>query len=181
MQNKRGQFYIVTALIIVITILTLASTTTYAYTKSSSNTIYELGSELKQESIQIINHGIYTNKDINQLITEDFSKNTFADYFIPKTENIELVIIYGNKLEAKIIKYNTVNKGTIDSSLGNIQIKEQLIQETPAIINSEEVEVIIKDKTYTFNLKPGENFYFIIANEKGEEIFIKKSKWNTKK
>jgi hypothetical protein len=175
MQNKRGQFYIVTALLIVMVIITLASTTTYAYTKSNPNTIYELGSELNQESIQIIDHGIYTNQNTNQLIS-DFSNNAFADYFIPKTENIELFLIYGNNLEAKLIKYNTVNKGTISSTMGDIEIKDILIEESTLTPQEGEIEIIIKDKTYPFNLKPGENFFFIISNQRGEELFITKNK-----
>ena len=109
MKNKRGQFYIVAALIIVLAIIGLTSTTTYAYTKSNTNTIYKLSSELKQESIQIIDYGIYNNQDLNQFITDEFSTKTFPDYFFPKTDNLDLFLIYGNDQEIRKIQYIQVN------------------------------------------------------------------------
>ncbi|MBT4165564.1 hypothetical protein HOE04_00825 [archaeon] len=177
MKNKRGQFYIVAALIIVLAIIGLTSTTTYAYTKSNTNTIYKLSSELKQESIQIIDYGIYNNQDLNQFITDEFSTKTFPDYFFPKTDNLDLFLIYGNDQEIRKIQYIQVNKGTINSDLTIAQIKEDyIIKETiDSPLPIEEVQVEIQETTHTFNLKPGENFYFIIANQKGDELFIEKN------
>ena len=66
--NKRGQFYIVAAIIIVLTLSGILSITTYAIAKPSPKTIQDLSKDLKTESSKIVDHGIYTKKKYSKII-----------------------------------------------------------------------------------------------------------------
>jgi len=176
MQNKRGQFYIVAAIVISIIITSMAGTTTYAYSKSSPSTIQELSSELKQESSKVIDYGVYNPTEEDKLST--FTQEDFADYIIPKTDHIELSLIYGNEEEGfKEVKYDTTDKGTISLVTGGdsilLQIREEIVEpEIPLTVTDNKVTVTILEQDYIFELKPGQNFYFVIQHQEGEESFV---------
>jgi len=80
-QNKRGQFYIIAAIIIVLAISGLMSIATYAIAKPSPKTINDLGSDLNKESTRIIDYGIY-NREVIIKLMYNFTDKEFAPYFL---------------------------------------------------------------------------------------------------
>jgi len=179
MQNKRGQFYIVTAVIIVLVVIGMASIDTQVYVNPVSTTVYELGVELNQEGSKIIDYGIYNGQDTNLLLS-GFIEEEFADYFLKKTKDTEISFVYGNETELSITNYNTTNRGDITFGGSKIKIKEELISKKKINPNSKKVKVKIEDRDYDFDLNPGQNFYFLIKYKEGEEILVKKSSKNIK-
>jgi len=178
MQNKRGQFYIIAAVIIVIIISGLAVVSTQARTQPTPETIQSLSADLNQEAPGIVDFGIFTNKDLEKVL-DNFTSQDFAPYFLQKTDNTNVVFIYGNKTDLKAVKYNTVSTGTITASLGgNIvwenfgQFAEQ-IDVTPTA--EDKVTVKILNKNYQFTIREGEMFYFVIVQIKGDETYIKRN------
>ena len=180
MLNKRGQFYIVTAVIIVLVVIGMASINTQVYVSPVSTTVYELGFELNQEGSNIIDYGIYNEEDVDVLL-EDFIEDKFADYFLKKTKDTGISFVYGNETEIFITNYNTTSRGEITFGGSAIDIKEKLIsKENFPTPSSRKVKVDVEDREYEFNLNPGQNFYFIIKYKSGEEVLIKKSSQNIK-
>ena len=66
--NKRGQIYLVAAIIIVMILAGIASVKTYAVATTEPRKIKDISSELKEETSRIIDYGIYSNNNLNVLL-----------------------------------------------------------------------------------------------------------------
>ncbi len=179
--NQRGQFFIVAAVLIAVIVSSLASVTTYAYTRSAPTTIYEVSAELREESSRIVEYGIYTEQDINTVLT-DFTEGEFADYFIPKVDETAVVFIYGTFIDEEAlvfsVRFDFEKRGEILSNLlgsSAIDIKDAIITRENIVSLDGQVSVTLLEKDYVFDLKPGENFYFIIGHSSDDEVYIEKS------
>ncbi len=107
--QKRGQFYIIAAVLIALIIITLTGMTTYAVIKSKPKTIYSLSSDLKKEGPRIVDFGIYKNNNLSGVI-ENFTDREFAGYFLLHFLILGLTLAYSN-----FVVNN--NFGTINSTL----------------------------------------------------------------
>jgi len=178
MKNKRGQFYIIAALIIVIIITGFAGLGTYAIVTPDPKTIQSLSKDLKQENPKIIDYGIYNEEDLNQLLT-DFTGTEFAPYFLKKTDNANIVFIYGDKNNLKAVQYDTESTGTITANFGGssswIDLTGTYAKEIQIIPSGNEIEVTILNKIYRFNLIEGELFYFVMVQEKEDETYVERN------
>lgn len=174
MNNKRGQFYIVAAVIIVVILSGLASVATYTIIKSQPKTLYDLSSDLKKESYNLIDYGVYNGKDAGNLLN-NFMDEKFGPYYLKKTDSSEIVFIYGNNSDVKGLMYKSRNSGKI--SLGSSDWETYGIfseKKKPEVINGK-INVKVLDKNYEFNLKENEVFYFIMIQEKEGETYIEKN------
>ena len=66
--NKRGQFYIIAAVIILLAVAGIVGLKTYTTATPKPRTIQNMGDELKEESFRIVDYGIYNGKDTNELL-----------------------------------------------------------------------------------------------------------------
>jgi len=177
MKNKRGQYYLLAAALIILALSGLATVTTYSIVKTKPRTITDLGLELKEESVRIVDYGIYSNKNITQVI-ENFTKEDYAFYFLKKTYNTSVVFVYGNKTELYGLQYTPQATGTISASIGggtNWNVVDVYVNKTKINVIGESVDVSLLGKKYNFKLKDNEMFYFVIAQEKEDEIYIEKN------
>lgn len=181
MQNKRGQFYLIAAIIIVVVLASFATLTTYATVKQSPKTINNLGEDLQEEGPRIIDYGIYTEDDIMRVLN-NFSKDEFAPYFLQLTEDANLIFIYGNKTNLQGVRYNTTSTGRIYATIGGQTASwkmsgdytENMTIDTSTLTNN--ITVTLLNKDYVFDLKNNNMFYFVIAEEKEGETYVKKNK-----
>src|SRR3989344_7200716 len=117
MKNKRGQFYIIAAIIIVLVLAGIASVRTYTITKSRPETITDMASTLNVEGSQVVDFGIYTGQEgdeMNELL-EDFTTN-FSNYFAGKTQQTDMVLVYGGEGN------NLVGQKITTQDTGGVQI-----------------------------------------------------------
>jgi len=176
--NKRGQVFLIAALLIVLIATSLTVIGTFASTQPPPKIIQDLKSDLEKESSEIVDYGIYTNQEL-ELLIDDFTDSKFAPYFFEKTDNANVIFVYGDKTNLKAIKYNTESTGTISAQIGgNINWETfgtftEQIQITP--LNSDSITVTLLNQDYIFKLRENEMFYFIIIEEKNEEIYIEKN------
>jgi len=172
--NKKGQFYLVAAIIIVMAISGIASVKTYSSVKSEPRKILDIGSELKEEGSRIVDYGIYTSDDLMVLLNQ-FDEE-FAPYFLKKTEQTNIVFIYGNKNELYSVQYNNELTGAVFASIGGVAptwgASTVIVDRTLLDSSGESVIVKILGKEFEFDLKNNEMFYFIITQEKEGEIYI---------
>ena len=175
--NKKGQFYLVAAIIIVMIISGIASVKTYAVINAEPKSIQEISGELREENPRIVDYGIYNNQEIKSVI-ENFDSN-FSEYFLKKTENANIVFIYGNRSNLYSIQYNNFSTGSVFATVGgsaptwgNTNILSNITQITPA---DSSVNVSILNRNFAFNITDNEMFYFLITQEKEGEIIIEKN------
>jgi len=181
MRNKRGQFYIVAAILIVLIIAGVASVRTYAIVQPKPRAIHDLGSELREESSRIVDYGIYNAKDLT-LLLDNFTDTEFAPYFLQKTGETGIVFIYGNKSKLSAVQYKEQVTGTISATIGTgianwptaSEFAER-VDVTPIDPLEKELNVTLLGKSFRFDLKDNEMFYFVIVQEKEGEIYVERN------
>lgn len=165
--NKRGQMYLIAAVIIVTIVLGFAAISNYSRTKSTIR-LYNLKEDLEIASENVLEYGVYneySDEEMQNLI-ENFIQ-LYTEYI---GEGIEIYFVYGNRELITVATY---------SDLGAINVGDELLEITSGELTTQvfepqgnKVVVQIDGIEYEFDLKSGENFYFIISQEIGEEEHI---------
>ena len=145
-KNHKGQFYLISTIIIIAIIVGFATVANYCKKKEFTR-IYDLKEELEIESKNVLDY-IAINRE-NKL--PEFTKN-FSEY---AGQEIEIIYITGSPENIEAYKYVNGTKESVSIT------KEGDI-----------IKVPIDDIEYEFKVKTGENFYFIISEEIGEEKYI---------
>lgn len=178
LMNKKGQVFLVAAIIIVGLIFGASRTLNYVSAGSSQESFYDLTDELDFEIKEVLDYGIL-NDPSNV-------GNVALDLLNKYTENIvkeEVIFVFKNANgDVKAIHYDvsqSLNLVVLNVGGNSIQIP---IQHTSASVltnaevtrpTNEIVNVKINDIVYNFKLREGQGIYFVII--KGdEEKFVSK-------
>jgi hypothetical protein len=174
--SKKGQFYLFAAIIIIALILGFAAITNYSKTQSSVK-LYDLGEELSIESENVLDYGTYNEYDSSNMsnLLEHF-RVSYVDF---AGEGKELYFIIGNKNGIYLYSYTEIYGGTVSVDVGGkyskFQISNRQVEQTKLNVEGDKIKVVIEGITHEFDLKPGENFYFVITQEIGGEKHVTKS------
>ncbi|MBD3247609.1 hypothetical protein GF378_03245 [Candidatus Pacearchaeota archaeon] len=173
-EDKRGQFYLLAAIILIVIISGFAAVSNYTR-KQSSIKLYDVRNELGIESGKVLDYGTLQG----EFIEEDVH---IIDHFTEKYneyagEDKKIFFIFGGYEKITLITYGNATQGDIELIAGGSQPitteipRKQIIKQT---ITPEGGEVTVKigENKYPFELKPGENFYFIISQKIGEEQVV---------
>jgi len=160
--NKRGQFYIIAAIIVVAVLIGVFIYGNYAKTSTSYNKVYDIGSELKIETGYVYDYGIYNGNETDKLIDQwtdayyNYSQNAIEDW----------VFIYGNYANATVVYFTRNETGNIcvEISGGSCLEMQKIIKgRTEASTPGNAItSVSFHGNDYPFQLKEGENFFFVI-------------------
>ncbi len=171
MYNKRAQFYLIAAIIIVVAIISVVSVVNYATTINPEDSIkiYEVSKELQLEGESVINHGIATKREINGLLF-DFTKN-YGQYVTSGESDV--YFIYGDTKQIIIVGYVKKETGSISLDVGGTLTTyniEGSTVESGSIPVSEDtnVQVDVGGTKYPFEIKKGQNFFFIVRQDYGK-------------
>ena len=110
-----------------------------------------------------------------------FTDTEYAPYFLKKTENTDVVFIYGDKTNLWGVRYNQQSTGTISATIGGASTNWGIVNtfaDRTAISDDDGDGIITVDllgKSFDFDLKDNEMFYFLIAQEKDGEIYIERN------
>jgi hypothetical protein len=169
--EKRGQFYLIATIIITAIIVGFAAVVNYSEEKTPVK-IQELGEELKIESEKILDYCTYNNLDETEM--ENLLINFIGNYS-KYSEEKDLYFIFGDRSKITVIVYQESGEEIyVDVGDGN----ELLTmsggtgkKDFNPILN--EVTITVKGTEYNFEIKSGENFYFIISQEiEGEQYVV---------
>ena len=163
MANKTGQFYLIAAIVIVVVLFGLVTVTNKIITKPSETDTYQLSKELNLEGESVINYGVLNDKNIDQQLvtfTQDYGKYI--------GESSDVYFVYGNKEGIKATIYQRVEAGSVSLGDSRIDITAGAVkvEDYPEVETDKPIEIEISGKKYTFDLKEGENFFFIIKEQK---------------
>ena len=179
MRNKKGQFYLIAAIFIVLILFGTNSVATYALSKPEPRTINDISEELNRETYKIIEHGIVRDVNLTRLI-EKFSGKDMATYVLKNSEDAAIVFVYGNKtnFDAIAIENQAIGKITVGGAGFTINSgfpfsKKQKPKKSK---DGKFLELEIKEKVYKFEIKENEMFYFLIVKDRGDEVFIERNK-----
>jgi hypothetical protein len=149
--NKRGQYYLVAAIVFVGIIFILISTVNYSEKKTNTR-VYELNKEMKIESSKVMEYSAYTGDDKIENFTKEYSE--YAG------QGMNIYFIIGNRTNQQVYNYTNGNKMSITGFT---------FDPTENILN-----VTIEEKQYPLKFEKGENFYFIITQREDDEVYISK-------
>lgn len=171
--QKRGQFFLIATLITVGILFSLTSTMNEARTSSQNEVFYDLSSEIKSESVQVINYGVYNQRGSSE------RSELLASFLEEYAEHIaqdRVLFVFGNETELKGFSFATGLRGSVGIATGGgetvIQIRQVKRESAVVWENNGEVSVRISGATYKFNLREGENFFFVIIKERDDESFV---------
>lgn len=170
--KKRGQIYLIAAIIIVVIIAGFITIANYSK-KESPIRIYDLGEELGIESANILEYGTAQGFDNNQM--ENLLTGFIGEY--AKYGNIErLYFIFGNMSNVSFVGYQEFISEPVYLTVSEVEyqifIEAKKYTSTSYPNPSEIIKIKIQDLGYEFKLREGENFYFIIFQEVGGEQYV---------
>jgi len=167
--EKRGQFYLIATIIITAIIIGFAAVVNYSEEKSSVK-IYELGEELKIESEKILDYGIYNELDETGM---DALLTNFIGNYSKYSEEKDLYFIFGNRENITVIAYQeSEDEIYVDVGTGNNKLDISNGKGRDEFSNVNEAIITIRGIGYKFEIKNGENFYFVISQEIEGERYV---------
>ncbi|MEM0465725.1 MAG: hypothetical protein QXW97_03440 [Candidatus Pacearchaeota archaeon] len=176
MINKRGQFYILAAIIIIVALTGLTTVSTIATTKPKPRNILSMNSELKEEGFRLIDYGLFINDPNKDFIyyLNNFIEVYYPNYFLKKTDKSNIIIVYGNKSDLYATQYETASIGNIRANIGsgnvNWGIVSNIVNRTKIINPTNPIIIEMLGNNHEFQLNDNPMFYFLIIqeNEEGE-------------
>jgi hypothetical protein len=165
MRNKRGQFYLIAAIIIVTLIAGFITVSNYTKKKVPVK-IYDLGEELKIESQNVLEYGsAMEDEELNNLLeqfAEDYVNYAGGDknfYFIFGDSTSVIVKVYQEFSEIVLVDGSVL---TIINGGGE-----------GTYTTGTEVITTIDGVEYPFNLGTEKSFYFVISQAiRGEKYIV---------
>lgn len=169
-KNKKGQFYLIVAIIFIVIMMAFVVTSNKSK-KDTSDSLADIGKELEIESEAMMDY--IANQEMSWQVrnekliefTTDFSTYSNAEnlYFIFGTKE-NLVVAGYRKLTPERIYFNS-EENYLDLNIGGYY--SNTYTDT-----GENINLIIKDTTYEFELSSAENFYFIISDETNNQEYV---------
>jgi len=172
--NKRGQFYLIAAIFVVLIIFGTSGVATYTIVKSKPKTITDLSKDLNRETYKIVEYGILNNQVLKD-VEKNFAERDISSYILKKSEDINLIFIYGGKNNINSILIKKDKTGEINLANSGIQTSGKFSGFKEIKRNNDFIEVDILEKKYEFKIKDNEMFYFLIVSQKDGEIFVERN------
>lgn len=181
--NKRGQFFILTAVIVAALIFSISTTVNKVNTFREFNKIRDYSNMINKELALVQNYQVYTGIENDEL--EDFI-NVVAVTLKDQDPGINFAILYGNKNSITIKNYGKngilVNNNIIPGTLDNegIIVLETGTLKTSTIIGGEVIilnpddktEIQFEKNTYFFTIPEHNVVVFLMEKGDGDEKFI---------
>jgi len=182
-RDKRGQFYLLAAVVIIAIIVGFAGVSN-SVKKSGGVSLDSTGKELDFESGQVLEYGVtHTEEELIEHFTTSYDsyagENKEILFIVGDSSAIDSVevgdVITGDKFNA--YTYSDVVSGSISLGTGESQSTVDVTTRTrePATITKigeNEISVTFNEQTYIFEVKDGENFYFVISQTQGDEEYV---------
>ncbi|MFC1710821.1 hypothetical protein ACFLZJ_01550 [Nanoarchaeota archaeon] len=137
--NKRGQFYLLAAFIIIGVMVAFIAISNYSERQSFSK-IKDLGAELSIEGPKVIDYGTYNGTSKMENFTQQFATYAGSD--------VSIYYVVGKEEAVEGYWYSNGQKKNLE------------ITEDPG---ENKIFTTINEIDYEFDLMPGENFYYVVS------------------
>lgn len=166
--EKRGQFYLVAAIIVAAIIIGTVAVANSSTVTQKTN-IASLRDQMQLESTRVIDYGI--NNQLTELQKSNLLQNLSQNYINAYARDDDLYFVFGTVNNITVIGFqNTGNIVTFDNKqVASGQNAAFIYSEKPALTF---VTLNINSTSYVFNVNQGENFDFVIVQQTGGEIDV---------
>jgi len=192
MKNKRGQFFLLAAIILVSLIIGIFLYSNKVFLQESKSGIESLKQEVAGETGVVIDYGLYRGESKLEDFIEQMSGNLLT------RNSPDLIFFYGNNTQLKIlnlgennISYNLSGtniicpgiKQNVTTTIGiagfeaglNVNLEALEASNLVCLVflhSLQEIEFKVNEAIYTIPLNTGKNFYFVIKREQGENVYV---------
>jgi hypothetical protein len=169
--NKRGQVFLMAAIIIVGVIVGVSSISTDAVVGDSNEAFYDLSEEVGFETKRVLDYGVLNQNNAFSEVEGFFLE--YQDYIARE----QVVLVVGDSADMRVYYFTGtsgnigINTGGADIGTG-IQILDLEGNEANVSKTGDSVSVLISEINYEFNLRDGENFFFVIIKHEEGEKFV---------
>src|SRR3989344_5046644 len=158
--DKRGQVFLVAALIIIGVVISLIKISNRGIARDEPEAFFDLSDEIGFETKRVLDYGVINGvddvddlaKDLLNNYSENIAKNDVA-FIYGDLSNNELWAYYYNPVQVTAVRisgtYQTLNL----FSGGRVDVKYFGNQAT----------ILLNGVDYVFDLRKGQNFYFVIS------------------
>lgn len=172
--NKRGQFFLLAAALFLSVIIGLTSIVNSVSLGNENEYFYDLSKEIKYETNQVLDYGVFNSKDLDSIIKDFLIK--YKDYVAQD----QIVFIYGDAVSVDALYYASDSVGVVGINTGSITptsitITDLVGREAEVSRDSlelDKVRVMINDFDYTFQLNNGQNFFVVMIKYEDGEKFV---------
>lgn len=171
--QKRGQLFIVAALIVAGALYGLTTTVNSVYTSPPNTAFYDLSKEIDFESKKVIDFGVYNERDRNELL------RGFLEKYAELIGQDQALFIYGDQAQVHGIYFEASGGGSVGISTGSQPVSTttaftlNTLPVTQGIVQhaGDLVSIDMSGIVYDFTLREGENFFLILIQERNNEFF----------
>ena len=172
--DKRGQFFLIAALVIAGIIITFGIINITTRAPAEDVAIYDLSNEIGYESGQLIDRGVYMSLSPGQLSSQVIS---LIGNYSASNPDTDITVVYGDAANITAVSYENVPSGSEGVNIGGttsqvLQTRRTIQSHRASVNPSGNITVRLNDtESLSFDLKQGENFYLILKkNVKGERL-----------
>ncbi|RMD67191.1 hypothetical protein D6817_02170 [Candidatus Pacearchaeota archaeon] len=173
--QKRGQFYLIAALVIVGIATALATIYARAGFERENTRVYDLSGEIDYESSQVFDRAAVHGEGLNTIegnITE------IANYYVSTNPGVDLLVLFGNETRLVALVYNATGIGETCINFGG----RRACADTTGTIarrytfdrtrRDEVLSISVDGTNYRIALVPGKPFLAVFKKEEGDERFV---------
>lgn len=170
--ERRGQVFLMAAIIIAGLLFALTKTANKGFARDEPEAFYDLSEEIGFETKRVLDYGVINAQPAG---TTALQAGQMLASYAEHVAQEDVVFIYGDTLNVFAVYYQSINALGIQL-LGNTFIPINIVTQTPVQVKRDTAAgtatVRIRGNDYTFNLKPGQNFYFVLIKEDENEQFV---------
>jgi len=172
--QKRGQFFLIAALIVIAAIVGFQTVYTSVSIENTDVQTYDLSREIDFEGKQVVQNGVFFGSDSVQI---ESKVKELTDIYASAHPDSEFLFIYGDETEVVALSYelkdSTFEVSTGGSGAGVVSLRTIAKQDRLSPGTTGKIKVKINEEAdYDFNLKKGNNFFLIISRERNDEKTI---------
>jgi len=163
--KKRGQFYLVAAIIIAMVVFSLAAVNNYARKESRETDVFDLRKEMGLEGGKVIDFALYSKEDVSKIV------ENWTGVYVAGNQDKEIenwVFVYGNPTKITVLAFTLGSAGTIRVNDGSTTISTDIKRHNKTATTiplKDSVNVTFGNFTYMFDTTSEQNFAFLINKE----------------
>lgn len=174
--NKRGQFYLIAAIIIITIIAGFAFISNYS-SKKIQPISYSPKDEITVESQKVLDYGIANGKNLNDLL------NNFSRDYSIYSDSDSLYFVLGVQNNIIVSGYNKAGSSSIIANFGNgskvLNFSEAQYLTKNFSSTGQSAILTINGIEYGFTLKPTQNYYFVVSKDIEGERYVSTSGYSS--
>ncbi len=170
--KKKGQFYIVAAVVIVVILFSISTIHNSTEISDEYSSLYTLADEIKFENSQILDNSAIFNLEEQQTLSR---VQEYLSYVSQKNPSTKILAVYSTEQNIHFISYNNANSD-VSGTYENQEIWQPGVDSSESLQtltkNSDSIVLEISSDSQTLNIPEGPQFFVILINEKNGEKYI---------